>query len=267
MKSGSAKAGPMSLPPAAPAAVLRYSFDDGTLADWTDLTPANTNSGPRSWIPTPSFVPDGYSEPGGNMARHGSYAVGQRIQGGGNQDSGHPTLWLRSPKFTLNGNGDMSAWLFGGHGYGADATGKLVSNVPANAFDNPGDATFPSFLGVALRDVNTGVYVLAGKKANEGNFWQKVTFTAAELEALETANPGHIYTLDLLDVRAGGWGWVGMDSVVIPGDIVIDTNTPPTIDPVADISIDWADANPVPPRWDRSTSTSTTSRPLPPSCN
>lgn len=222
-----------------PAAVIRYTFDDGTLADWTDLTPTNTNSGPRHWAITPSAFP------GGNMARHGSHGVGQNIQGGGNQDSGHPTLWLRSPKFTLNGNGDLSAWLYGGHGFGADATGKMVADVPANAFDSPDDPTFPSFLGVALRDVNTGVYVLAGSKADPGDFWQKVTFTAAQLAALEDANPGHIYTLDLLDVRAGGWGWVGMDSVVIPGDISIDTNTLPTIDTVADISIDWADANPI----------------------
>jgi hypothetical protein len=154
-------------------------------------------------------------------------------------------LVLRSPKFTLNGNGDMSAWLFGGHGYGADATGKLVADLPANAFDNPGDPTFPSFLGVALRDVNTGTYVLARKKADPGDSWEKATFTDAELDALLLANPTHVYTLDLLDVRAGGWGWLAMDSVVIPGTLVPETNTPPTISDVADISIDWADANPV----------------------
>ncbi len=224
--------------PAAQPAVLRYTFDDATLGDWTELTPANTNSGPRNWAISPGAFP------GGNMARHGSYAVGQNIQGG-SQDSGHPTLVLRSPKFTLNGNGDLSAWLFGGHGYNADATGRLVSNLPANAFDNPGAPTFPSFLGVALRVVTTGVLVLAGKKNDPGDSWQQVTFTAAQLDALETANPGHVYTLDLLDVRAGGWGWLAMDSVVIPGTIVPDTNTPPTISDVADISIDWAEANPV----------------------
>ena len=37
------------------------------------------------------------------MFRYGSFAIGQTIQGGGTQDSGHPPLVMRSPKFTLNG--------------------------------------------------------------------------------------------------------------------------------------------------------------------
>jgi hypothetical protein len=199
-------------------AQLNYGFDSGgTLADygWTVVS-----SDTRQYF---DVQPPSVSSPN-NTPQAGSGFVGLHIPAFGGspfyyQDSAHNTLWIRSPEFYLSGAGagDLTVWLFGGHGYGADATGKLVADVPAVAFDNPGHPTFPSFLGVALRNVDTGVFVLAGKKASEGSDWQEVKFTEAQLTALDLTA---VYTLDLLDVREGGWGWVNMDSVSIPGMLI-----------------------------------------------
>jgi hypothetical protein len=73
---------------------------------------------------------------------------------------------------------------------------------------------------VALRNANTGVFVLAGTRSTDSaepnNVWQPVTFTQAQLAALDQ---NASYTLDLLDARAGGWGWINLDSVSIPGTL------------------------------------------------
>jgi hypothetical protein len=194
-----------------------FDFDDGTLQGWEVVS---TDALGRQLF---AIVPP--ASPSPNITPHsGGHFLGLQIPAftmdppAYTQDSGHDTLWMRSPEFKLNGSGEnLSAWLCGGHGYGADATGKLVANVPAQAFDDPGNAIFPSFLGIALRNVDTGVFVLAGTKASPGSDWQQVTFTAAQLAALDQ---DATYTLDLLDVRQGGWGWVNLDTVAIPGTLV-----------------------------------------------
>jgi hypothetical protein len=200
-------------------AQLNYGFDDGgTITDygWTVVS-----SDTRQFF---DVQPPSVSSPN-NDPQAGAGFVGLHIPAFTlsppvyTQDQGHNTLWIRSPEFYLSGAGagNLTVWLAGGHGYGADATGKLVANVPAVAFDDPGNATFPSFLGIALRNVDTGVFVLAGKKTDGGNAWEQITFSEAQLLALDQ---NAAYTLDLLDVREGGWGWVNMDSVSIPGVLV-----------------------------------------------
>jgi hypothetical protein len=67
---------------------------------------------------------------------------------------------------------------------------------------------------VALRQAGSDVFVLSGKRSADGNAWQQVSFSAAQLAAL---NQDAVYTLDLIDAGDGGWGWVNLDSVNIPG--------------------------------------------------
>ncbi len=201
---------------------LTYDFDNGTLQGWTDLTAANSNAGPRNWSPAPPAFP--------NATQGGAAAIGQNIVGG-TQDSSHPTLWLRSPEFVLNGAGNLTAWLRGGTGSGSLA-GATVASVPANS-------TSPGFQGVALRNVGTGVFALSGSKVSSGDDWQQATFTQAQLAALDQ---GARYTLDLIDQGHGGWGWVAMDSVTIPGTLPGGGNTAPTISDITGRTID-RDAN------------------------
>jgi hypothetical protein len=196
---------------------LSYNFDAGTLDGWTDLTTPNTNNGPRHWALSPPAFPGDF--------RNGSGAVGQAISGG-NQDSSHPTLWLRSPEFSFNGSGELTAWLKGGAGANLSLAGTAAANLPATS-------TSPGFQGIALRNATTGQYVLSARKNSSGDDWQMVTFTAAQLAALDQ---NARYTLDLIDQGHGGWGWVAMDSVTIPGTLDV-ANTAPTITAIADQSI------------------------------
>lgn len=196
-----------------------YDFDDGTLQGWKDLTPPNSNIGPRNWTISPPAFP--------GVAHSGSGAIGQNIEGGGNQDSSHPTLWLRSPEFGLDTSGDLGVWLRGGTGSGS-LTGMLTGNVPPNS-SNPG------FQGVALRNANTETFVLFGSKKNNGDHWEQVVFTASELASLDQ---NAVYTLDLIDAGHGGWGWVAMDSVTIPDTFSLDEPaSPPTISSISDQTI------------------------------
>jgi hypothetical protein len=199
------------------AAPLTYNFDTGTLQSWTDLTVTNSNTGPRNWAISPPAFP--------TVTYSGAGAIGQNIVGG-TQDSAHPALRLRSPTFMLNGAGSLTAWLRGGTGSGTVA-GTAVAALPANT-------TSPGFQGIALRNANTGNYVLAGKKSSSGDTWQQAIFTAPELATLPQ---GHVYTLDLIDAGHGGWGWVAMDSVSIPGTLFVQTNTPPVISDIANQNI------------------------------
>lgn len=174
-----------------------FDFNDGSLQGWTDLTVAGSHDGPRHWAGAPPAFP--------GAGHDGTPGLGQSLVGG-NQDSPHPVLWLRSPEFTLDGSGDLSVWLRGGTGSGSLA-GQPESVVPAASTD-------PGFQGVALRDAGTGMFVLSGRKAANGDHWENIVFSTAQLAALDQ---GASYTLDLIDAGHGGWGWVTMDTVSIPG--------------------------------------------------
>lgn len=194
-----------------------YTFDESTLQSWTDLTLANSNTGPRNWAPCPPAFP--------GVTQNGSGAVGQNIVGG-TQDSSHSTLWMRSPRSKLNGSGSLTVWLRGGTG----STGT----PPVNQSAVPANSTSPGFQGIALRKVSNGAFVLTGRKTSAGDDWQQVTFSPAQLAALDT---NAVYTLELIDAGRGGWGWVAMDSVSIPGTLVTTTSTPPVISAIADLAV------------------------------
>jgi hypothetical protein len=169
-----------------------YDFDDATFQGWTDESLGNT--GTQGWSPTTGH--------GGTQA--GPNAIRAQFH-----DSPHPTMILRSPEFTLNGSGDMSAWIAGGDGIGT-LTGTQVSALPANSADQ-------GFMGIALRNQNNGTYVLSAHKTiGDGDSYEKLVFTAAQLATL---NQNATYTLDLVDACHGGWGWVAMDTVSIPGTL------------------------------------------------
>ena len=68
---------------------------------------------------------------------------------------------------------------------------------------------------MALRDVATGNYVKSLSQTGNGAN-ADYSLSASDLAAY--ANDGKIYTLDFLDYDHGGWGWVGLDNVVIPGN-------------------------------------------------
>lgn len=186
---------------------LVYEFNDGAFGDWTEVS---TDSEGRQYFGiTPAPVNSPHQE-----SHSGAYFVGLHIPAFGGepfytQDSPHDTLVLRSPKFTLNGSGNLSVWLTGG-GHGSPSlAGTRVDDLPAFSVDG-------GFRGVALRDVTNGTFVLSRARSAVGNEWEEIVLTAAQLAALPQH---HTYTLDLIDAGHGGWGWVNMDSVTIPGTL------------------------------------------------
>ena len=170
-------------------APLLYNFDESNFEGWTDLTAGAPVDG---WDPV-----SGYGDP-----QAGPSAIRSRYH-----DNPHPTLLLRSPEFTLNGSGPLTAWLDGGSGVG-DLTGTTSANLPANP-------SGPGFQGIALRNTATDSYVLSAMKASD-NQWQPVTFSSSQLAGLDQDTT---YTLDLIDQALGNWGWLSLDTVSIPGNL------------------------------------------------
>ena len=186
---------------------LIYDFNDATLQGWRNRVwngstwvnlAANATTYAGTLLPASSdnglFVP-------GNGA----------VWANGNVDNHLNTLWLRSPQFYLNGTGDLTVQL---------AKGVANTTAPANDLVIPFTAiSGGGWKGVALRRVSDGVFVL-NKPRNVGNddTFRTVTFTKAELATLDF---NVAYTLELINSDRGGWGWLAMDNVSIPGAAIV----------------------------------------------
>ncbi|NCY22542.1 DUF5011 domain-containing protein, partial [bacterium] len=201
-----------------------YNFDDGTLqgwhnriwdgTGWTDL-PANIFTDSRISGVDGLFIP-----------------AGGRVSVSGNTDTHNNVLWLRSPEFLLTGAGDLTVDLY---------RGGAVSAAPTNQSEIPASATgmnnWDGWRGVALCRVRDGAYVLVKPRTQWGSDAQTVTFTQEELAPYVN---GDLYTLDLLNTGKGGWGWIEMDSVSIPGSSLSALSslyTDPENDPLVSVTI------------------------------
>jgi hypothetical protein len=172
-----------------------YTFDAGTLQGWTDM-----GGGTHHVV----------SRTGGDMGAGQTLPNYASIDNWDARDSSTSTLWLRSPAFVLDAEGDLTFWMAGGSGGG-------IGLLPANdaAVPTGEGATGNGFLGVALRDDTTGNFVLKASRSGSGGNWLQSVFTTAQLA--EVTIPGREYTLDFIDTTSGGWGWICLDSISIPG--------------------------------------------------
>ena len=140
----------------------------------------------------------------GNIASGGALWMDDPV------DAPHVTHLMRSPEFYLDGSGSLAWHMIGGPG------GQPTINV-GNSGDVPNNSASDGFMGVALRDVATGDYVLS--KSN----WQDdadSTYAFTRWELAPYANDGRKYTVDVIDYFNGSWGWIGVDDFRIPGDVV-----------------------------------------------
>lgn len=191
-------------PPDRRSSVLIYDFNNATLqgwnnrvwngSAWVDLA-ANATTYTGTLLPASSN--NGLFAPGRNA-----------VWVNGNTDAHLNTLWLRSPYFYLNYAGNLTVQL---------AKGQAHTTVPANEAAVPYAAiNGGGWKGVALRRVRDGAFVLTKPRTSSGDTWMTVTFTQAELAPLVTSD---IYSLDLINSDCGGWGWLTMDNVSIPGSL------------------------------------------------
>ena len=171
----------------ASASMIAYNFDDGTLQGWT----SEMDGGPSE-----TFVVSSSTANNRPTAQAGTHKI--HPENFDNRDTMTSTLLLRSPEFTLDGTGDISAYLTGG-----------------NAGTAPTDTdTLNGFQGIGLRRVSDNQYVLSAGRAANGAGWDQVTINQAALDPYVGTGA---YTLDLIDDASGGWGWVAMDTVSIAG--------------------------------------------------
>jgi hypothetical protein len=187
---------------------ITYGFDDGTLQGWTTVSSDPGNSpDPESYV---SDKPDTAQE--GTMAAY--------CNNFNRRDDAHKPLWIRSPEFVINQSGNLTLWLLGGAGKGdwPGTTGTLPTNASQILLGV--DSTVNGVMGVALRDVATGDFVLTGQRITSagGASWVQIAWDVSAYR-----NNGKHYTLELFDYHSGnGYSQLAMDSVSIPGTLVSD---------------------------------------------
>ena len=193
--------------------VIRYDFDDETLQGWTVVSDSDFENGPTtlgvisendpnvgdSVPPTPLNAP-AFIGPVPFEAENGSNT----------RDASHSTLVLRSPEFPLHADGEISFALIGGAKPGFDIDAVNANGLPAQS---AGDGS----IGVALRKASTGEYLTFNARSeNGGQAWETIILNGDDFG--DMIEDGEHYTLDFIDYHSGGWGWAGMDDVIIrPG--------------------------------------------------
>ena len=208
--------------------VIRYDFDDETLQGWTVVGDSSVENGPTqlgvisendpnvgdSVPPTPLNTP-AFIGPVPFEAENGSNT----------RDSSHSTLVLRSPEFPLHTDSEISFALIGGAKPGFD-----IDEVNANG--RPTESAGDGSIGVALRKASTGEYLTFNTRSeNGGQAWETIILNGDDFG--DMIEEGEQYTLDFIDYHSGGWGWAGMDDVIIrPG-----TPAPPQAVGITDVSI------------------------------
>lgn len=214
------------------AATITYGFDDGTFQGWDYITPPDGLPFPEDesdsgWAPSaePIDIGDGFTL---LPATSGDFRI-------------VPDPWesrdciglvcltqiLRSPTFFLDGSGDLSIDMIGG-------AARSNSPFDPEAEDPPSDPEWffeqkdgSGLQGFALLDVAAQEYVALGFSTGENDgkarptdpehraVWETVTLSEDTLSPF--ANDGKQYAIDVFDSYAGAWGWIGFDTVVIPG--------------------------------------------------
>lgn len=172
--------------------VLLYDFDDGTFQGWTNVI---TVDDPTQYWAVVS---------GGAGSRGWPQAGTHRVlpEPHDSRNVAHDTLWLRSPEFQLSDHAPLSFYLLGG----------WSPALPDNAADVPLTSSSGGSMGMALRRVSDGDFVLTGtRSSNSDTSWQKIEWTPEELAPYA----GDVFTLDLIDYRDGGWAFIHLDTVSV----------------------------------------------------
>jgi hypothetical protein len=195
------------------ANTITYNFNDGTLQGWSNrVWDLAANGGSGGWVnlpPNVSAMPGSIN--GGALqppsGENGMFSpANNAVWVNGQTDNHLNTLWLSSPEFYLDGSGDLTAQL--NHGIANAPNPASESAIPFAAVTGGG------WKGVVLRRSSDGAFLLTKPRTGaNGGEWRTVTFSAAELAPYV----GVKCTLDLINSDRGGWGWIVMDNVSIPG--------------------------------------------------
>ena len=197
------------------SATVNYDFGTGTLQGWHNrVWDLSANAGAGGWVdldPNVQVMPGtvnggAIQPPSGDNNLFGVRSGSTQVDPVGGQNDNHlNTLWLRSPQFILDASGALTAQMARGKAHGSTPTSDASVSYIANASTG--------WKGVALRRSSDGAFVLAKPRTSEGDGMVTVTFTTTELAPFV----GATCTLELINSERGGWGWLSMDNVSIPG--------------------------------------------------
>jgi autotransporter-associated beta strand protein len=180
--------------------------------------PAPPFAGPFTFakVGAPDFDTEGWLVESGFAGSHnrgGDIALSAgRSAGDYAWDNAHPTTLLSSPPFVLDGSGDPITFELHG-GMLSGSQGANTTPAPTNVSQVLAVANSDNLLGVqgvGLRRVDTGEYVLTASSSANSAADENFSWPVAGL-------PDTAYTFDFFDYYHGGWGWVDLDNVVLPG--------------------------------------------------
>ncbi|WP_221031099.1 PEP-CTERM sorting domain-containing protein [Actomonas aquatica] len=120
-------------------------------------------------------------------------------------------LLIRSPEFQVNSLPEFSITFELGSGSGT--TDGAPSTDADAALSQP--SSVDGYTGLLLRNASTGAYLIASTMTDTSTHEQTVMWTSGQLQSL--VNTSDYYTLDLVDMDQGAWGWVSLDNVSIYG--------------------------------------------------
>ena len=103
---------------------------------------------------------------------------------------------LRSPSMSVQNQLVCSCEITGGGGAGAGAPETGLQAIAGTT----------TFMGIALRDVNTDLYVASAARATSSHFGVQVEVSATGLSQRTQ------YTLDIIDALQGSWAWMHVQS-------------------------------------------------------
>ena len=213
------------------ADTLTYDFDDGTFQGWDYITPEGTpfpvDDSDSGWIASdePIDINDGFTL---LAATSGDFRVVPDPWS--TRDCLGATICytqvLRSPPFELGASGDLTIDMMGGGAQSNRPYDPEVDLLPEEPEDMMELKDSLGYQGFGLLDIDANEYVAFGfsSRENDGKArpddpvtrkdWETVAIPEAELASF--ANDGKQYSVDIFDSYAGGWAWIGFDTVKIP---------------------------------------------------
>jgi len=180
---------------------LRLGFEEGTFfPNWKLLS---------SGVPNFAVVKTCFLEAhSGDYQLCSGYPTSKREQT-------HGVLQVQSMSFSL-GKGVL---MFEGNGGNAN-----VADIPQNPYELSSQGK--GAMGVSLTRISDGYRVLT-KSIRARTFWETYQWSAEELMPYY----GEVFKLEIFDYRDGAFGWIAVDSFVIPQAPVIITQVTPTFGP------------------------------------
>jgi len=174
--------------------VITYTFD-ADLEGWYNVLTSTTGSKAFSFQQSTSLLR--LESPGISV---------DPVTRDAEQSSG---LLIRSPSFQIL---DTSSFTI---------SFELGSGSPTTAGSPTTDSdsilsqasTADGYAGLLLRNESTGQYLLASTMTNTSAREQTIVWSSAQLQSI--VNTSDIYSLDLVDMDHGPWGWISFDNVSI----------------------------------------------------